>query len=309
MGIVGPAGPAAADAVSPGISTLERAPIGAAGGLGATSVTFLGKFLDQDYRRIFAGVFGLLSAGAALLTAGIHANLITPQAFRLDVFFPTTEPEIIEDLVTVRMAFYRDPEKRADPVEQYTDDRDGQRYDIYNKASYLEHVTLRNTNADYAVELTSSGLLPQIIPLLPIDRVSEHGDKTTNGRGYTFVMHPKNRLELSTTPSLKMMYIFRNGFSAGHSVFGKNVKYKTDRFSAILDFTQISNFEQLITDPPQACVKKVGQESLEILQPKWSSGVAFVDVPELERGDRVRVFWNWRDSPRDKKLECGDTMQ
>ena len=309
MMIVRPAAPAAAKVVSPAVSALKRALIEATGGLYVTSVKFLGNFLDQGYRRIFTGVIGLLSGGAALLTAGIHANLITPQAFRFDVFFPTTEPEIIEDFVTVRMAFYRDPEKRADPVEQYTDP-DGQTHNIYNKSSYLEHVMLRNTNADFTVHLTSSGVLPQIVTPLPIEVVSEQRDKTTNGDGYTFSMRIKHREEYSTTPSLKMMYIYRNGFNAGNTFFGKNVIYKTERFSAILDFTQIPNFEQLITDPPQACVRKVGQESLETLpQLKWSSGVAFVDVSELNPGDRVRVFWNWSDSPRDKKVECRDAMR
>jgi hypothetical protein len=111
------------------------------------------------------------------------------------------------------MAFYRDPEKIPGPVEQYTDP-DGQTHDIYNKASYLEHVTLRNTNSDYRVQLTSSGLLPEIIAPLPIETVSQHIDKTANGKGYTFLMRLKHRAGYSTTPSLKMMYIFRNGFSA-----------------------------------------------------------------------------------------------
>ena len=309
MGVVAPSGPASADLASPAISALERALSGAAGGLCATSATFFDKFFDRDYGRILTGAFGLLSAGAALLTAGIHANLISPQAFRFDVFFPTSEPEIIEDLVIVRMAFYRDPEKHADPIEQYTDP-DRETHNIYNKASYLEHVTLRNTNADFKVHLTSSGVLPEIVTPLPIEVVSQTREKTTNGDGYTFFMHIKHREEYSTTPSLKMMYIYRNGYSAGHTFFGKNVIYKTERFSAILDFTQIPNFEQLISDPPQACLRKNAQENLEMLPPpKWSSGVAFFDISDLNPGDRVRVFWNWSDSPRDKKVECSDAIR
>jgi hypothetical protein len=275
----------------------------------AGDAKFLGKFFDLDYRRILTGALGLLSAGAALLTAGIHANLIRPEAFRFDVFFPTTQPEILEDLVIVRMGFYRNPEKLADPIEQYTD-IDRQTHDIYNKASYLEHVTLRNTNADFKVHLTSSGVLPEIVTPLPIEVVNQTRDKTTNGDGYTFFMHIKHREEYSTTPSVKMMYIYRNGYSTGHTFFGKNVIYKTERFTAILDFTQIPNFDQVISDPPEACLEKDGEVNLETLpQPKWSSGVAFVDVTDLNPGDKVRVFWNWSDTPRDKKVECSNAMR
>ena len=212
----------------------------------------------------------------------------------------------------VRMAFYRDPEKRAEPVEQYTDpdDSDGQPHNIYNKAIYFEHVTLRNTNADYAVELTSSGLLPQIIPLLPIEKISGTYPKTANGKAYKLVMHPKHREEYSTTPSLKMMYIFRNGFSAGNSYFGKNIKYKTERFSAILDFTQISNFEQLITDSHKHAYGEPMRRALRRCRLRGPMALPLSTYPDWMLGTVFVFFWNWSDSlPRQESRVPCDSMR
>ncbi len=238
-----------------------------------------------------------------------QSEAINPVALRLDMLFPTKQPELLEDMVAIHFAFYKDKDTSApESLETYTDP-DGVTYKVSSKANYLEFITMRKTSGQYKVDLSTSGISPEIIALSNDKMTTLYSGPTTLGHGLGFEFDMSGDRN-QATPSLKLMYIYRNGYSPGNTYFGKNVAYKTERFSAILDFSQIDDYKSLITGQPAACRRNAGTERLDVIQNlRWEKGVAFVDARELEKGDRVRVFWNWRNTPEDKKVDCASAMR
>ena len=115
--------------------------------------------MKEVWIAVIGGVFSVLTAIAGSQT-------FAPGLLRLDIFFPTKEPEILDDFVFVNFRDYRE-RATEQPFEKYENPHTNKLEDVFDKATYVEHVWLRRTNAPYTIRLGSTGSAPEIRAIDP----------------------------------------------------------------------------------------------------------------------------------------------
>jgi hypothetical protein len=117
--------------------------------------TSIGGVMKEITVAVIGGLF-------SIATSVVGAEWFVPGLVRLDIFFPTKNPEILDDFVFVHFQVYQEREGNA-PIEQYTNPYTNQTEGVFDKGTYVEHVWLRKTNSPYTLSLTTTGAAPEII--------------------------------------------------------------------------------------------------------------------------------------------------
>jgi hypothetical protein len=257
---------------------------------------------EANLKEVAIALLGLLTAVVGAVAAVVGAKWFAPEVLHLDALFPTKEIQIIDDFVFAHFNFYVD-HKSGSPIETYQDNP------VFDKVTYVEQVRLRKTNASYKIKLTSSGLSPEILAIDPPiknsnDTVKQDGTKV---READLATDLSQEFQFSgIVPSPKLIYVYRNGFQGEKSYGGKDIKYDTDRVTFVYDFSSLK-WQDLFKETPEACMKRVADESTEEIDLKWKNGVAIIDAFKLNKGDKIRIYWSWAGD--EKKVTCNDVLK
>jgi len=243
-------------------------------------------------KEIILALIGLLGG---VLTTVLGASWFTPDLLRSDVLFPTKEVEILDNFVFVHFETYQ---KRGTgkPIETYLNPYSKRREDIFDKATYVEHVWLRKTKGDYTIQLTTSGTAPEIRAISPPLREPRYEQTASGNRMMTAELALDQSPEFKfsgITPNPKTVYVYRNAYQERHSSGGKNVRYATDRLTFVYDFSTLDGWEKLFHVAPKACLQRSQEDRPMPLETKWANGIAIVEAFSLKKGDKVRFFWTW----------------
>jgi len=277
----------------------------------AASVAGIVRKLQTRRIRRLVSVYSLMGV---LLGAGVLGFVVkwcAPKLLRLDLMFPTSDVRILDDFVFVHFQAYQNWLLGGEPVEIYEDPHTSNRIAVHDKATYVEHVLVRQTHGKYLIKLTSSGIAPEIKAINPPIKVPDY-KSTKDGKQITAEFAFDQSYEYrnkGVTPSPKTVYVYRNGFQGRKSFGGKNVSYATDKLTFVYDFSAVKDWEGKIAVQPRACLKRATEEIPDLLDVKWDKGVAIVEAFDLKIGDKVRVFWTWTD-PQDqiRPLTCAEAL-
>lgn len=256
----------------------------------------------------------LISAIASVVVAILGAQWFSPELLRIDLIFPSKDIKILDDFVYVQFAFYVD-KHASPPIEKYYDRQAGKEIDVYDKVSYMEHVSIKKSKAKYQIRLGSAEIFPQIVAISPPLR-NLHYEVGSNGSKMVAaeldVSQADDNYGDAMTPNPKMLYVYRNGYQEGNTYGGKNVTYDTDKLTFVYDFTTLDDWEKKIEYPPQVCLKRKEEDAPTPLPVKWENGVAVAEARALKSGDKVRIYWAWRQAHPSgavkKPLSCEQTM-
>lgn len=249
----------------------------------------------------------ILSGSISVTAAIAGTNALAPGLLRLDIIFPTKEPEILDDFVYVHFIDYRDMKISA-PLEKYRAQNSATEENVFDKATYVEHVWLRKTNAPYEIRLGSTGIPPQIQAIDPPIKAQK---QETRENGVTIV---SAQLDLNqshefiykgVTPNPKTVYVYRNGFQGKNSFGGKNVFYPTERLTIVYDFSAIPNYQTILFKKPKGCILRKDDENYDEFDINYrdDKGIAILEAFNLKKGDKVRIFWTWRKSSPENELD------
>ena len=254
--------------------------------------------------------------GIATVTAAIvGAAWFTPDLLRLDVFFPTKEVKILDDFIFANIEAYSE-QLEGKPIEKYKNPYTSSIEDVFDRATYVEHIWLRKTNSSYTIRLTTSGAAPEVKAIDPELKnkrfeVSASGRKTMTA---DLAMDQSPEFKYTgNTPNPKTVYVYRNGFQGRNSWGGKNVEYDTDHLTFVYNFSSLPNYKNIFQVAPQACLKRAQGDDISELPIKWKDGVAIVESFSLNKGDKVRIFWTWNRLIKDGKsfedVTCNDAVK
>jgi predicted acylesterase/phospholipase RssA len=226
-------------------------------------------------------------------------NWVAPYLLRTDFVVPTKTVQVLDDFVFVKFDGYLDRSGAAEPIEIYNDPESSNKYRVFDKATYVEHVSLRKTKEEYDIILSSGGMteIRSIFPE-PSSLHASEGEPRTVLKFKPADLEPEERnksFAFRVTPDVKAIYVYRNGFQGENSFGGKNVIYDTDRLTFVFDFSSIKGWRNLFRRDPGACrgdVKGLQQPKPEF---NWdpNAGIATLVASNLKVGDRVRIFWTW----------------
>lgn len=231
----------------------------------------------------------------SIIVAILGAQWFSPEALRLDIWLPTKDVQVLDDFVFVHFEFYDERDSES-PREAYQDALSSKPTDVFDKVSYVEHVSIRKSKAKYKIRLASTEILPEIIAISPPLRDMHQEIGSNNARILTAELdldQSINNYGDRFTPNPKMIYVFRNGFQNGNSSGGKNIVYDTDRLTFVYDFSTLGDMDKVIRTKPQVCIKRQDEELPNVLPIKWQGGVAVAEAQNLKKGDKVRIFWTW----------------
>ena len=250
-----------------------------------------------------------------VLTAVLGASWFTPDILRLDVFFPTKEVQILDDFVFVHFESYSE-RSSGRPIETYENPYTKLEADVFDKATYVEHVWLRKTKGEYTIRLTTTGTAPEIRAISPPLKAPRYELTPSGSQIMTADMALDQSSEFNfsgITPNPKIVYIYRNGFQERNSFGGKNVAYATDRLTFVYDFSSLRELQTLFQVAPKACLKRSQEERPIPLDLKWDNGVAITEAFALKQADKVRIFWTWNrlivGSPSFPPVTCDDALR
>lgn len=263
-------------------------------------------------KDILVAVIGLIGG---VLTTILGASWFTPDILRFDVFFPTKEVQILDDFVFVHFEFYRE-RSSGQPIETYENPYTATKDDIFDKATYVEHVWLRKTKGEYTIRLTTTGTAPEIRAIYPPLKEPRYEHSQSGNRIMTadLALDQSPEFKFSgITPNPKIVYIYRNGFQERKSFGGKNVAYATDRLTFVYDFSSLKEWHTLFQVVPQACLKRAQEDRPTQLEIKWNNGIAITEAFGLNKADKVRIFWTWNrlnaGSPPFPPVTCDYALQ
>ncbi len=262
-------------------------------------------FAKEDW---VSGLVGALLLLWLMLLVAIPIKLTTwfaPYLLRLDLFFPTKEVQILDDFVFVKFEEYQDS-LTGTPFEKYRDPQTLIVYPVFDKATYVEHVSLRRTRGEYKIVLGTTGIPPEIKSIAPApDDLQPSKEKAGTRTISAADLEPEPSQPLtafSITPDVKTIYVYRNGFQGQkqNSWGGKNVAYDTDRLTFVYDFSSIAGWQDLFRVDPDACLahpRASHHGRPDVFNWDSNRGVAIVEAYKLKKGDKVRIFWTWNRRP------------
>lgn len=287
-------------------------------------------WLLSELRNANRGIVVLLFL-IVLLLFFILGRVIFPDSLRLDKFTVISEPEIMNDFIYGQFQYYIDEKSiqknqtgKKDFTERYINPRDNKEYTIFDKMIVIEHVNQRYANENYEIRANSTGADTEIIAISPPISIPEYKTSAKgNSKGYMSA-----KLDLSVVPKalrddaakdIQIKRIYRNGYQGRNSYAGKDVQYKTDKLVLVYDFSNlflpdketvlVSREKNIFAFSPEACVEREGkiQENIN-LDYKYTPQTKMLSLTayNLEKNDRVRVFWTWSSQPT--KVECKEAM-
>lgn len=270
--------------------------------------------LEAKGNRKIDIVVAIIGLVGVLGSAVLGATWFTPGLIRFDVFFPTKSVEILDDFVFVHFEGYREIGS-GPPIEIYKSPYTEEAVEVFDKVRYVEHVWLRKTKGNYSIQLSSSGIVPEIKAIQPPLKNLRFETATSGSKVLSadldLSQSPEARFS-GNTPNPKTIYVYRNGYQGRKSWGGKNVKYPTGRLTFVYDFSTLPIWESLISKSPRACIKRVLESEPTDLSIRWENGVAIVEAYSLEPGDKVRVYWTWNRVSPDvdafEPLKCKETI-
>lgn len=263
-------------------------------------------------KDVWIAVIGGLSS---VIVAICGAQWFTPDLLRLDIFFPTKEPVVLDDFVFVHLEAYKDGTS-GNEIEIYNNPYTGHQEKIFDKATYVEHVWLRKTKAPYTISLRTSGAAPEIKAIAPPIKQPRFEQLPSGDRIMSADLALDQSQEFTfsgVTPNPKTVYVYRNGFQGRNSWGGKNVKYTTDRLTFVYDFSSLPDFDSLFQARPEACLHRSGDDTPTPVDVKWGKGIAIAEAFHLNKGDKLRIYWTWQSSEKNlvdaKLITCDETLR
>lgn len=237
----------------------------------------------------------IVPALSSIIVAIIGAQWFSPELFRLDLVFPSKEIKILDDFISVNFDFY---EERGTglPREYYLDEITDQNVGVFDRASYIEYVSIRRTTAKYEIRITSAELMPEIKAISPILKNTKKSLESANMRVKKAELDTDQESDNgqgSSNFNPKMIYVYRNGYQGTNSFGGKNIRYDTDRLTIVYNFSNLGDASKIFKVEPQACVKRSGETNETIIPVKWNKGVAIAELRKLKKDDIVRIYWTW----------------
>jgi predicted acylesterase/phospholipase RssA len=271
-------------------------------------------FTAQDWVSGLVGAILLLWLAIILAIPIRLMSWFAPYLVRFDFFFPTKNVQILDDFVFVEFEEYRDKSSNNMPLETYVDPSTSMSYPIFDKATFVEHISLRRTKGDYKIKLKTVGIPPEIKSITPAREQSQiHENKAgtlTISTAELESEHSDQSKGFIFTPDVKAIYVYRNGFQERNSWGGKDVLYATDQLTLVYDFSSIAGWKTLFRVEPEAC-RVMGKHSIP-LHVEWDEGVAIVEAADLKEGEKVRIFWTWNrlgSLPPYPNVKCEDTFK